>query len=112
MKRTNSGCKGAAKLNLYQCTMLVANGMISRTGKDYQAEEVEARIIELQSKKDERAIAALIRAQASLPDDTSPPPIPYDSYLTPDEIEAYGHLNVETLRKYSRNHAGLFLDRH
>lgn len=90
MKRTNSGCKGAARLNLYQCQMLVANGMISKSGKDYEHDEVIAQLYRLQANKTEKGIKAMILEQARIPDDETPPPIPYDSYLSPEEIEEYG----------------------
>jgi hypothetical protein len=92
--KTNTGCKGAARLNLYQCEMLVASGMISKCGKkDYEHDEVISRLIELQANKDERNIKALMRNLAMIPADETPPPIPYDSYLSPEEIEEYG-LNI------------------
>lgn len=72
-------CKSGAKLNLYQCKMLVANGFLSADGqRDYQPEEVQARAWELQARKDERALAALMRVQAGEADEL-PPPIPADA---------------------------------
>jgi hypothetical protein len=88
--KTITGCKGAARLNLYQCEMLVANGMISKAGKDYEHDEVIAQMYRLQATKTERGIKAMIQAQARIPDDEIPPPIPYDSYLSQEEIEEYG----------------------
>ena len=85
-----SGCKGAARLNLHQCEMLVANGMISKGGKDYEHDEVIAQMYALQARKDEKGIKAMIKEQSRIPDDEVPPPIPYDAYLSPAEMYEYG----------------------
>jgi hypothetical protein len=76
------GTKSGAKLNLYQCRMLVANGFLSTDGKkDYQHEEVIDRLMQLQANKDAKAIASLMRVQAGevLGDHDEPPPIPSDA---------------------------------
>jgi hypothetical protein len=74
------GCKTAAKLNLYQCKMLVANGFLSKDMKtDYQHEEVIDRLLELQKKKDEQSIKNLMRHLDMISDEEMeelPPPIP------------------------------------
>lgn len=68
--------KSGSKLNLYQCKMLVANGFLSSDGqRDYQHEEVIDRMWELQARKDERQLVALMRVQAAASDEL-PPPIP------------------------------------
>jgi hypothetical protein len=74
------GTKSGAKLNLYQCRRLVANGFLSTDGKkDYQHEEVIERLLQLQANKDAKALASLMRVQAGAVDDELPPPIPADA---------------------------------
>lgn len=62
------GCLTASRLNLSQCLEIQVNGYRSRDAKrDYQVEEVEARILKLQANKDARHLKLLSRMEAHLP---------------------------------------------
>lgn len=89
--KTSPGCKGAAKLNLKQCQLLVANGFLSKDGNtDYEHEEVISRLYELQAAKDLKNVQVTLRNLALVPSDELPPPIPHDAYLSDIELEAAG----------------------
>jgi cellobiose phosphorylase len=62
-------CKGASKLTLTQALAIKANNYTSKDCKtDYEAFEVDARIIELQAKKDARENAMAIKAHERFED--------------------------------------------
>lgn len=59
--------------------MLIANNFMSTDCKrDYQHEEVIDRLLELQARKDERAIKDALKAYEKY-DDELPPPIPIEA---------------------------------
>lgn len=71
--------KSGSKLNIKQCQLLIANNFMSTDCKrDYQHEEVIDRLLELQARKDERAIKDALRAYEKY-DDELPPPIPIEA---------------------------------
>lgn len=55
-------CKTANRLNLTQCLAIKANQYRSSDNKrDYQAEEIDERIIELQARKDSKSIESSLK---------------------------------------------------
>lgn len=78
-------CKTGSRLTLAQCIRLQQNNFLSSDLKtEYQHEEVISRLIELQSRRDDRNIQntlkALLHANLEASDDM-PPPIPYEAML-------------------------------
>lgn len=72
------GTKTAARLNLHQCNILIANNFLSRDQKkDYDHDEVIDRIIQLKSAKTERLVRGIMKHMALIPDADLPPPLPY-----------------------------------
>lgn len=92
-------CKTANRLNLTQCLTIKANQYRSSDNRrDYQADEIDERIHELQARKDERTLNTSLKLMNA---------IAIEAALGADEGQAaqwdYRHHESEEIRIYKPN---------
>lgn len=67
MEEVNMSSKGAMALNLSQCLRIQANQYRSSDNRrDYEAHEIEARILELQAKKDFNSLSRALKERNAM----------------------------------------------
>jgi hypothetical protein len=77
--RKTYGTKTATRLNLTQCIRLQQNNFLSQDcTTDYDHDEVIARLIELQSRKDSKSTISEVKKISMVSNDDLPPPLPLE----------------------------------